>query len=261
MKQKYKIFISLSIVLAGLSFFLYSRIIFSASGGSMYTELNSSASIGSRVFKLTSWVYCPAQSLMEIEVDIEDMSYNGRDVYKVSTFERGGKTYETKIAAVCPTLMVLQVEEIEDGFNDIKVEICMLNEDGSESDSIYFYTNSNNIARTDSIDSHSDTDEYYIARFDRYIAQYKTMINQMYDEIRQKEEQINNNNKLIGIYQHNKDFTAADEQKSLEQQINTLLNINKDLESDIKSTQGRISEFNLKIEDYEYLKDIHRGIY
>lgn len=250
-KESIRFFIIIFFFVGGYAFFFSSTYWMPASVDASYlTRLGIENTWNDRQVIINRWDYSEEQSLMEVELSVENKSYDGKNTYDFSAVDLRGKRLTVKIQVADPDWIVLQIKDVPDKWSDISLRMDMA---GDDRERLKLYTNINDVDKVKGIEN-LDRTGYLQKRFESEVTNYSKEMEKKKNEIEKLQQEIAEVEKEIDrlteakLYQTDKqkqesDTLIADAQSTIsskEKQINTL--------------NGEIEEINQRIEMKERQK-------
>lgn len=235
-------------------FFFSSKQIFNVKRELKYSAINTVSTIDNRDITLAKWLYCKETGLMEIELNILNKSYDGNDIYKITSNDRKGNMYETEIIISTPTMQVVQIKDVPPDFTEIRIAINVDYGTDTSAEMVKFYTNNEQVEMVNEIITYYDLNDYYVAKLDRYISGYEKQIEEINKKIEAEEVNIQNCNNLINNLSLQKNYAAGNELNEINQQI---ADANKQLINSnalISSYREEIIDIEKSISDYKAIR-------
>jgi prefoldin subunit 5 len=240
-------------------FFISSKALFDRKQVFKYTEYDHKQTFDNRDVTLAKWVYCKASNSMEVELDVSNKNYNGKDSYDFKTIDRAGKSYPTKVIISSPTITVVQISNVPEKFKELRLTQSLpgTTDLNNEKETLKWYTNQNYVEQVEQIITYTSMEKYYVAKLDRYIEDYTEQINAIKSNIDQKNKEIENYNTLITDLVIKKAYAAGNELVNINNQINDTNNLIAEVKTDILALDKEILDINGKISDYENIKRLY----
>ena len=235
-------------------FFFSSKQIFNVKRELKYSAINTVSTIDNRDITLAKWLYCKETGLMEIELNILNKSYDGNDIYKITSNDRKGNIYQADIVISTPTMQVVQIKDVPPVFSEIRIAINVDYGTDTSAEMVKFYTNNEQVEMVNEIITYYDLNDYYVAKLDRYISGYEKQIEEINKKIEAEEVNIQNCNNLINNLSLQKNYAAGNELNEINQQI---ADANKQLINSnalISSYREEIIDIEKSISDYKAIR-------
>lgn len=251
-KESIRFFIIIFFFVGGYAFFFSSTYWMPASVDASYlTRIGVENTWNDRRVTINRWDYSLEQNLMEVELSVENKSYDGKNTYDFSAVDLRGRKLVTKTQVADPDWIVLQITEIPEKWSDIslRMEIACVNQDR-----LKLYTNINDVNKVTTIESLNRTG-YLQKRFESEIANYQAEVEAKKNEIEKLQREITEVQKEIEriteakLYQTDKQKQESD---TLIADANSTISTK---EKQIHTLNGDIEEINRRIEMKEKQKE------
>ncbi len=252
-KKNNFIWIYLSIVLLIYILFFVSGNLFFSNIRTSATELNSTLNYQSRNITLLRWDYSEEQHLMEVELEVQNLAYDGINDYEFSClFRPETKVNITQIISE-DDYIILQIEDVPINFNESSLRLTLPD---SNADSLKFYTNSIAVNRVSNLYQKSLT-EYMTDRLYRDISMYEENIAALDERSEESKKTIENILLSIQSDEENKKYKTAAEIEEIETLISAKEEDIKSEENLIKSYEKEKTELLSKIDNaYKEITDL-----
>lgn len=238
-KESIRFFIIIFFFVGGYAFFFSSTYWMPASVDASYlTRLGTENTWNDRQITINRWDYSEEQSLMEVELSVENKSYDGKNTYDFSAVDLRGKRLIIKTQVADPDWIVLQIKEIPDKWSDISLRMEI---SGDNQERLKLYTNINDVNKVKSIED-LDRTGYLRKRFDSEITNYEKEAGKKKSEIENLNQEIIEIKKEIDRVTEAKMY-QTDKQK---QESDTLI---ADAQSTISTKEKQINTLNSEIEE------------
>ena len=230
------ILIYISTMISGYVFFFFISSFFTSGVKIQATAINTQIEYEKRNITLLRWEYSAEQELMEVELSIENLSFDTIDDYDFDVAVRpSAKTTIKKIIAD-RDYVVLQIADIKNNFTEVSLRMSI---PGKEK--LKLYTNKNEVVRVDNLVVKGKT-EYQIALLERNIESNNNQILEIDNIIKEYTGTIEYLKSSIIADEESKKYKTADEIED----INNLIS-NKNAE--IENLENKIeTQFKLKDE-------------
>jgi hypothetical protein len=238
-------------------FFFLSPVIFVSPSSTEYTKLNEMQSLGDdRTVGVEIWKYSKSQQLMEVQLNIENNSYDGEDYYDYTSFvnfiaeSKGKEQISVEIKLQQLNFVVIWLHDIPDDFNSCSLNIYLKNDDETYAS---VFTNSKKVKKVDEIIEKSE-EEYQIEKIEREIKKYNKQIEKNNKKIETLKEEINTIRIHIEETKKNEAYQSKSEILESEELIESYNNQISDREYQISSLQKDNTDAKSKITEYNDLK-------
>lgn len=256
--RNYSIILFIFIYLVGYGLFITSRSwIYTGDKITKYTDINTVITIDNRELKLVKWTYCESSSAMEVEIDINNTNFDGINDFIFTANDKSGKRYKVDTIIVSPTLSVVQIKGVK---KQTQIRLTMQVNYGTQlsTEIAKFYTNYNQVEKVNEIITYNTMDEYYIARLDRYIADYNIQINDLQNKVEEQTKRIDSYNSQLTDLNIKKNYVAADELVKVEKEITDTKNGINECNNKISELNNSIMDIQKKIENTEAIKEVYK---
>lgn len=202
------------------------------------TSLDAIQTWEGRDLQLISWDYSEAQNEMQLQISINNKSYDDINTYKVVALESESGVLNTETIIAKEDLYVVNITNVPRKWKQILLKFSF--EDGKSF--CKFTTNKFDISKVDNIENHT-YEEYMVARFESLVDYYEKQIETINKDITKQNTTIENCNSDIEKYKAEEEFQTELEQKDTEKLIATA-------NTKISSAQSKIIEDNEDIQEY-----------
>lgn len=251
-KESIRFFIIIFFFVGGYMFFFSSMYWMPASVDASYlTKVGIENTWNERYITINRWDYSEEQGVMEVELSVENKSYDGKNTYDFSAVDLRGRKLTIKKMVDDVDWIVIQIKDIPDKWSDISLRMEIAGEDGER---LKLYTNINDVNKVKSIKS-LDRIGYLQKRFESEISNYKDEVNKKQNEIEELNKEMSEIHKEIEriteakLYQTEKQKRDSD---SLIADANSSISIK---EKQINTLNGDIEEIKQRIEMKEKQKE------
>lgn len=174
------LFLAAFFFISGYIFFLSSEMWMpSRLSASLQTPLRKAIDWGERTLEIRRWDYCERTEIMEIELDMENKAFDGKNHYHYSAVSRNGGQLEVKPIIEDEDWIILRIHNVSSQFGEISLRLAR---EDREDDILRLYTNVNAVGRVESLEK-KDRKGYQILRLETEIAAYEK-------DIRKKEKKV-----------------------------------------------------------------------
>ena len=244
-KESVRFIIIFFFFIGGYIFFFSSRLWMPASVDASYlTRLGIESTWNDRNVIITRWDYCEEQHEMEVELTVENKSYDGKNKYDFSAVDLSGNKLVTEVKVEEPDWIVLQIKELPDKWSDISLRMEVAD---ANLERLKLYTNVVAVTKVKKIED-LDRNGYLNKRFEGEVANYKHTIKEKQSEIEKLKSEIEEINKEIKrladaeLYQTDK---QKQESEALIGDANSTISTK---EKKIGTLNSEIDEINRRIE-------------
>jgi len=224
-----------------------------------YTALNTVETIDNRDLKLTKWNYCESTGEMEIEIEINNKTYDGVNEFVFGCNDRKGKNYKVDTIIISPTITVVQIHDVNaKKLSEIRLTMQVNYGDHKSTDIAKFYTNIDQVDKVDEIITYNSLDEYYIAKLDKYIADYTKQISDLNDKIAEQNTKLTNYNAVLNDLYKQQNYVAADELVKVNKEIADTKTGITECTNSIKAFNTTITDTEKKIQNTQAIKEVYK---
>lgn len=244
------------VLLCGYAMFFASPYYMSDVGDAEVTPLNEINKLeNSREVQLLSWTYSAEQKTMEIELQINNTSFDGRDTYDFAALFRPSNADVEIVKIIEETnYVVVQLKNVPKRWKQISLRIFVSDNPDSP---LRLYSNIEDIEKVDNIEVLSRLD-YHLRRIERNIhtidEEYKTLT----ETIQSLQDKITNIKKSNLKLEDDKKYQTLEEIERTNAQIleneKTIENTQKEIEKLEKEQQSLIASRKDAEERLETLK-------
>lgn len=266
-------YVLLGVIVGGYLFFAISAIFFPEVNVErlLFTDLNENVDLGfSKNVSIKSWDYCASEGRMSVILNYSGVSSSGKLEYTYTAAERSKnnsvKELNVSEKYTSETYQLLVIDEVDNNFKEVVLRIEAKPESLEEPENpdeenqeknadASLYTNFEEVSVVDEL-ADGNIKDIMLRILDKDI-------DNLLDQIEDLNESINTNKKRISeidssIEGLNKDiiYETADGVKSIRDQISRyqeqkddILSENIEIETEIKSTEVKIRDINIKIEE------------
>lgn len=230
-----------AVFIGGYGFFFTSMWWMPTGGnGTMQTEINEELQWSEgRQIRIIRWEYSEEQKLMEVELVIDNTSFDGVNSYEYAAAERNKGDLEIKTILEEPDWVILRIENVPRKFSDIVVHVIH----PESGDYFSVYTNVNAVSRVNRIEA-KDRDGYLLARYDNEMEGYQDEIEKLQENIQEARKSINTVTQEKELLETKKEYQTESEKEQTE---NAVL----DADSQIEELNGSITDWQAEINEYQ----------
>ncbi len=254
-KENIQFIVPLVLIFAGYVFFFTSKFWMPlGSNVSYFTKTGYTQEWNNRDVKLIRWEYCESSGTMEIELDIKNNSFDGRNKYIVSATDINEGYIDISKVVEEPDWIIVKLSNIPKRWSEISLRLAM-NEVDEEPCKVY--TNIKKVTYVDKL-GQEDINGYRINRFNLEIKTYQEDINKLNSQIEEKNKSTANINEEINRLNREKIYQTEAQKQETDATINTARSqINSNNEA-IQEMNEEIAEINRRIEKVnEKIKEIN----
>ena len=171
-----------NLALFGIVFFFIAGYIFFFSStmwmpsnlaASLQTPLKENVQWGERTLQIRRWDYCETEQVMEVEIDMDNKSFDGKNHYHYSAINRNNDQLKVVKMIEDSDWIVLRIENVTDNFGEISLRIDMMGE--QDDNTLKLYTNVNAVKRVKDLEKR-DRKGYQLLRLQRDTESYQKEI-------------------------------------------------------------------------------------
>lgn len=231
--------------IAGYLFFFTSRLWMPPGSDVRYlTNINEDVNWGSRTVRIIRWDYCDENKIMEVELDVENSEYDGKNSYDFEALEYGGKELKIKKIVEEADWIVIQISELPKKWSEVSLRMFVA---GTDEDRLKLYTNIKAVNKVEKI-VEKDINGYRAGRFEAEIINYQAEIDSKNKEISELTTEIENIQAEIARLESSKTYQTeiqieATNEKISEANVKMVSN-----QEEIVTLQEEIAEINKRIE-------------
>ncbi len=253
LQDNLKFVIPINIIIIGYLFFFSSRLWMPVgSDVSFYTRLGVAQEWKDREITVIRWDYCEADRSMEIELDIQNKSFDGNNKYVASARDINEGFIDISKVVEEPDWIIIKLSDIPKRWSEISLRLGMT-EDDDEPCKIY-----TNILKVNHVEQlgQDDIEGYRIQRFNLEISNYEKEMKKNQKEIDKTQKTNDNITQEIRRLEQNKK-NETDQQKNETDEIisnaRSQITMNntavQELEQKNTEIQKRIEKVQIQIED------------
>ena len=186
-KESIRFFIIIFFFVGGYAFFFSSMYWMPASVDASYlTKVGIENTWNNRHITITRWDYSEEQGVMEVELSVENKSYDGKNTYDFSAVDLRGRKLTIDTQVTDTDWIVLQIKDIPNKWSDISLRMEVAGEDKER---LKLYTNINDVNKVKRIKSLNRIG-YLQKRFESEICNYKKGVEHKQGEIKILNQEI-----------------------------------------------------------------------
>ena len=237
----------LLLVAAGYLFFFTSAQTIPGGNSVTATKMNQPLTFDDqRTVTLTRWDYSPEQSVMEIEMEIENQSFDGLDNYVFTSLSKNLGQSELTVTPIIAAkdFYVIQLADVPSDWKSISLRIKV--DDPSKTDILKCYANTESVQTVPEL--HAKTkNEYLRDRLLRKISEYQTEIETL------KSDYELNNQKIAALEDKNhqledgKKYQTAEEIEETNREIQSNKNQLEALKTEQENNLTDQAEYEQRI--------------
>lgn len=217
-----------------------------SSSATAYTSMGRELSWNGKGITLTRWDYCEKDHIMEVEIDIRNLAYDGQNRYQFSAQSRGGRQITVVPIIEDEDWIILHLVDIPDRWSEILLWMDQKEYSDQTADALKLFTNINDVKRVDQIET-KDWIGYRKQRFENQISLYKDQIREYQQEIADSQNQIQEIEREIVRLDGSKKYQTMDEQMQTDQSIESARKEIAKKEQEILDIQVEINQLTEKV--------------
>lgn len=198
-----------------------------------------------RTVSVIRWDYCEASGKMEVELDIQNTSYDGQNSYEYSALEKLGGTLSVSVILEEADWVILQISDLPKRWSEVSLRMDMT-ERAESMGLLKLYTNVNDVNRVSRIEER-DRDGYRIVRFETQIQTYQNRIKTLQEEIQNLESEKQEISRETVRLQEGRQYQTLEQQRFTDQAVAEAESKYKSAEAEIAEKQKEITEMNERI--------------
>ena len=161
--------------IAGYIFFFSSSSWMPANlSASLLTPLRENVQWSERTLQIRRWEYCEAEKIMEVEIDIDNQSFDGKNHYRYTAITRNNDQLKVVKMIEDSDWIILRIENVAGDFGEISLRLDMMGEQDDDN-TLRLYTNVNAVKRVKNLKKR-DRKGYQLLRLERDTETYQEEI-------------------------------------------------------------------------------------
>lgn len=252
----------LIIFIVGYSLFFSSKVWLPRTyEGVSVTPIGTTISANERNITINSWRYSDSQEMMEVILEIENLSIDGISEYKYQAFDKD-KEYEVEKVRGGNGFYVLRIYKVKNSWTELALRIDIRPDDKSKNgdfEKIKIYTNDKIVSKVSDLTLKS-LKEY---KEESYTQQIKTLEKRMAKNRTKKEKyeySIKTANEKIKELEGKSKYQTQKEQTETAENIGAINQEKKNLEEKVTELEGEYKELKEKIKFIRKSLDELNGI-
>lgn len=226
--------------IGGYLFFFSSRYWMPTSGeAERYTQIGQETEWDDKEIQLIRWDYSQKQAIMEIELDLKDLTFRESHTYEFSAMETSHGPLEVSTVLQETNWIIVQIHNIPDRWAEISFRIET--PDNEDAGTLRMYTNIADVHYVDRIET-KDRQGYQEARLENEITMYENEIQNLQDQIKEEEDRIARIQKEIYDLQERRGYETQEQAEESEALI-------EEAQTQIQSSQETIEEYDSDINE------------
>lgn len=225
---------------AGYIFFFSSTMwMLSNLAASLQTPLKENVQWGERTLQIRRWDYCETEQVMEVEIDMDNKSFDGKNHYQYSAINRNNDQLKVVKMIEDSDWIVLRIENVTDNFGEISLRMDMMGE--PDDNTLKLYTNVNAVKRVKNLEKR-DRKGYQLLRLQRDTESYQKEISTLE---KKKKSLLEKNQRMqdeINHLQSEESYLTEEMKAEQTDKIN-------EIQSEISANQDEIQSYDLQLKE------------
>lgn len=237
-----------NLALFGIVFFFIAGYIFFFSStmwmpsnlaASLQTPLKENVQWGERTLQIRRWDYCETEQVMEVEIDMDNKSFDGKNHYHYSAINRNNDQLKVVKMIEDSDWIVLRIENVTDNFGEISLRIDMMGE--QDDNTLKLYTNVNAVKRAKDLEKR-DRKGYQLLRLQRDTESYQKEISTLEKKKKSLLEKSQRMQEEINHLQSEESYQTEEMKAEQTDKIN-------EIQSEITANQDEIQSYDLQLKE------------
>lgn len=237
-----------NLALFGIVFFFIAGYIFFFSStmwmpsnlaASLQTPLKENVQWGERTLQIRRWDYCETEQVMEVEIDMDNKSFDGKNHYHYSAINRNNDQLKVVKMIEDSDWIVLRIENVTDNFGEISLRIDMMGE--QDDNTLKLYTNVNAVKRVKDLEKR-DGKGYQLLRLQRDTESYQKEISTLEKKKKSLLEKNQRMQEEINHLQSEESYQTEEMKAEQTDKIN-------EIQSEITANQDEIQSYDLQLKE------------
>lgn len=237
-----------NLALFGIVFFFIAGYIFFFSStmwmpsnlaASLQTPLKENVQWGERTLQIRRWDYCETEQVMEVEIDMDNKSFDGKNHYHYSAINRNNDQLKVVKMIEDSDWIVLRIENVTDNFGEISLRIDMMGE--QDDNTLKLYTNVNAVKRVKDLEKR-DRKGYQLLRLQRDTESYQKEISTLEKKKKSLLEKSQRMQEEINHLQSEESYQTEEMKAEQTDKIN-------EIQSEITANQDEIQSYDLQLKE------------
>lgn len=237
-----------NLALFGIVFFFIAGYIFFFSStmwmpsnlaASLQTPLKENVQWGERTLQIRRWDYCETEQVMEVEIDMDNKSFDGKNHYHYSAINRNNDQLKVVKMIEDSDWIVLRIENVTDNFGEISLRIDMMGE--QDDNTLKLYTNVNAVKRVKDLEKR-DRKGYQLLRLQRDTESYQKEISTLEKKKKSLLEKNQRMQEEINHLQSEESYQTEEMKAEQTDKIN-------EIQSEITANQDEIQSYDLQLKE------------
>lgn len=243
-KGNFVFFIILFFFAGGYLLFFSSTVWMPAgSAADLLSPLEEDITWQNRTFTIFRWEYARKASVMEVELDVENNAFDGKNSYQFEAIDRNNDELKVEPVIEDPDWIVLRIEGVDESFGEMSLRLYVA---GAEENPLRLYTNVNDVDTVETLDKKSRAG-YRRGRIEREIEKHKKQIQEKEKKIASLTGQKNQMQEEIKRLSQEAEYQTEEQRTESSGRIDDIrAEINSNQE-DIQKLTAEIQELNKRI--------------
>jgi hypothetical protein len=210
----------------------------------LQTKLGQIKQFNGRQITLLRWDYCKKQNTMEVELNIQNSSFDGKNKYNYLSMDKAGNNASIKTVLEEPDWVILQIKNIPHRWSEMVLRVGMKS---SKAQYLKFYTNINDVNKVKKITVKTRA-AYLKGRFKRTIDMYYIQIEHAYKNIEKNQKERKEILQEISRLKESEKYQTTSQKEETESSINEADSRFKEDREKINNLYKKITEIHSKID-------------
>lgn len=237
-----------NLALFGIVFFFIAGYIFFFSStmwmpsnlaASLQTPLKENVQWGERTLQIRRWDYCETEQVMEVEIDMDNKSFDGKNHYQYSAINRNNDQLKVVKMIEDSDWIVLRIENVTDNFGEISLRMDMMGE--PDDNTLKLYTNVNAVKRVKNLEKR-DRKGYQLLRLQRDTESYQKEISTLE---KKKKSLLEKNQRMQDEINHLQSEESYQTEEMKAEQTDKI----NEIQSEISENQDEIQSYDLQLKE------------
>ena len=237
-----------NLALFGIVFFFIAGYIFFFSStmwmpsnlaASLQTPLKENVQWGERTLQIRRWDYCETEQVMEVEIDMDNKSFDGKNHYQYSAINRNNDQLKVVKMIEDSDWIVLRIENVTDNFGEISLRMDMMGE--PDDNTLKLYTNVNAVKRVKNLEKR-DRRGYQLLRLQRDTESYQKEISTLE---KKKKSLLEKNQRMQDEINHLQSEESYQTEEMKAEQTDKI----NEIQSEISANQDEIQSYDLQLKE------------
>ena len=206
---------------------------------SLQTPLKENVQWGERTLQIRRWDYCETEQVMEVEIDMDNKSFDGKNHYQYSAINRNNDQLKVVKMIEDSDWIVLRIENVTDNFGEISLRMDMMGE--PDDNTLKLYTNVNAVKRVKNLEKR-DRKGYQLLRLQRDTESYQKEISTLEKKKKSLLEKNQRMQEEINHLQSEESYQTEEMKAEQTDKIN-------EIQSEISANQDEIQSYDLQLKE------------